>query len=385
MRIRDQEKTVTWDSARKHQRPSRRLLFLLLALPFLLGSLGAAPNAPSAHADELSEARARQSQLKKKIEKQQREVARLNSLQRGLTKDIAATRTELKSINADLVTVKKRITRMKKKIEEVKAAYAALVARGEELDAELTRLTTEEAEKAARLADRKDELALRIRSAYDTDRTSLLETFLSGGSFTDILAEASYMIDVGEQDKALAQQIERDQAALAAVHQTVVETRLATENLRVETAAQKKKLDKSMRDAQEGADQAQEARAGRRARARPPEGRVRADGEEQEGPQEGDRPGPGQPARTGEADRPDHRAAAGAREHPLQVQRQLPLADGRPDQRGVRLQQLSGLWPWLRLCPLPQRASTSWPLRDADSGRRQGHGRVRGLELRRRL
>ena len=246
MRIRDQEKTVTWDSARKHQRPSRRLLFLL-ALPFLLGSLGAAPNAPSAHADDLSEARARQSQLKKKIEQQQREVARLNSLQRDITKDIAATKTELKSINADLVTVKKRITRMKKKIEEVKAAYAALVARGEELDAELTRLTTEEAEKAASLADRKDELALRIRSAYDTDRTSLLETFLSGGSFTDILAEASYMIDVGEQDKALAQQIERDQAALAAIHQTVVETRLATEDLRVETAAQKKKLDKSMR------------------------------------------------------------------------------------------------------------------------------------------
>ena len=137
---------------------------------------------------------------------------------------------------------------MKEKIEEVKAAYAALVARGEELDAELTRLTMEEAEKAASLADRKDELALRIRSAYDTDRTSLLETFLSGGSFTDILAEASYMIDVGEQDKALAEQIERDQAALAAVHQTVEETRLATEELRVETAAQKKKLDKSMRD-----------------------------------------------------------------------------------------------------------------------------------------
>ncbi len=216
MRIRDQEKTVTWDSARKHKRPNRRLLFLLLALPFLLGSLGAAPNAPNAHADELSEARARQSQIKKKIEQQQREVARLNSLQRGITKDIEATKSELKFINADLVTVKKRITRMKKKIEEVKAAYAALVARGEELDAELTQLTTEEADKAASLADQKDELALRIRSAYDTDRTSLLETFLSGGSFTDILAEASYMIDVGEQDKALAQQIERDQAALAA-------------------------------------------------------------------------------------------------------------------------------------------------------------------------
>jgi murein hydrolase activator len=246
MRLREQEKTVTWDSARKRSRPNRRLLLLLLALPFLLGSLGAAPNAPSAHADELSQARAKQSQLKKQIAQQQREVARLNALQRDLTKDIAATKSELKSINADLVAVKKRITRMKAKIEEVKAAYAALVKQGEELDAELTRLINEEAEKAATLADRKEELAQRIRSAYDTDRTSLLETFLSGGTFTDILAEASYMIDVGEQDKALAEQIERDQAALEAVHQTVEETRLATEKLRVETAAQKKKLDKAM-------------------------------------------------------------------------------------------------------------------------------------------
>ena len=65
----------------------------------------------------------------------------------------------------------------------------------------------EEAAKQAELAERKALLADRIRSAYDTDRTSLLETFLSGGTFTDVLAEISYYLDVGEQDKALAEQI----------------------------------------------------------------------------------------------------------------------------------------------------------------------------------
>ena len=274
---------------------------------------------------------------------------------------------------------------MKEKIEQVKAAYAALVARGEELDAELTRLTMEEAEKAASLADRKDELALRIRSAYDTDRTSLLETFLSGGSFTDILAEASYMIDVGEQDKALAEQIERDQAALAAVHQTVEETRLATEELRVETAAQKKKLDKSMRDLKkEQAKLRKLERAAERELARQ-KAAYDAAGEEQEGPQEGDRPARRPASAHCEADRPDHRAAAGAREHPLEVQRQLPLADGRPHQRGVRLQQLSGLRTRATAVPTSTTGSTSWPARHPGAGRGQGHGRVRGLELRRRL
>jgi murein DD-endopeptidase MepM/ murein hydrolase activator NlpD len=248
MRTRDQEKNVTWESARRPSRPSRRLIFLLLALPLLLGSFGAAPNAPNAQADELSEARARQSQLKKQVAEQRRQVARLTALQSDLSSDIADTKSELRAINADLVTVKKRITKMKAKVEQVKEAYAGLVEQGKELDAELTRVRTEEAEKAADLAARKEELAQRIRSAYDTDRTSLLETFLSGGSFTDLLAEASYMIDVGEQDKALAEQIESDQAALAAIHQTVEDTRLATEDLRVKTAAQKKKLDKSLAD-----------------------------------------------------------------------------------------------------------------------------------------
>ena len=57
------------------------------------------------------------------------------------------------------------------------------------------------------LRERKALLAERLRQAYDTDRTSMLETFLSAGSFTDVLSEVSYSIDVGEQDKALAEQI----------------------------------------------------------------------------------------------------------------------------------------------------------------------------------
>ena len=42
----------------------------------------------------------------------------------------------------------------------------------------------------------------------------MLETFLSGGTFTDLLAEMSDVVDVGEQDKALAEQIAKDQETL---------------------------------------------------------------------------------------------------------------------------------------------------------------------------
>jgi murein DD-endopeptidase MepM/ murein hydrolase activator NlpD len=96
------------------------------------------------------------------------------------------------------------------------------------------------------LRDRKELLAERLRQAYDTDRTSMLETFLSAGSFTDVLNQVSLAIDVGEQDKALANQIVGDQAAIAATQSTIEDLAGATDQLRIETAAQKVKLDGQM-------------------------------------------------------------------------------------------------------------------------------------------
>ena len=56
----------------------------------------------------------------------------------------------------------------------------------------------------------------------------------------------SYFIDVGEQDKALANQIALDQETLASLHQTTLDTRARVDDLRQETAAQKRALDKSL-------------------------------------------------------------------------------------------------------------------------------------------
>ncbi len=212
----------------------------------LLGSIGASPVASPVRADDLADARARQAALKKQISRQRSQVSQLNSMQAALSSEIRNTTRELRSINADLTAVRRKIGSMETKIEEVKAAYAALVLEGQVLAASLARVEKEEQEKAADLRERKNLLAERIRSAYDTNRVSLLETLLSGGTFTDLLTEASYLIDVGEQDKALAQQIERDQEILASVHQTVVETRTATRRLARETAAHKRALDRSL-------------------------------------------------------------------------------------------------------------------------------------------
>jgi len=232
-------------SKHRHRSRSRRLGSILLLLPLLLGSVGAPGAAPSAQGDELSEARARQARIKKDVAAQRAQVLRLQRLQANLSDNIEDTKDEIQALNADAGALSRKITSITGQIATVQSEYDKLVVQLAGLDAELVDLQTREAAKRAELAERRALLAERIRSAYDSDRTSMLESFLSGGTFTDLLAEMSYFIDVGEQDKALATQISGDQETLAEIHQTVADTRTETNELRQETAAQKRDLDRS--------------------------------------------------------------------------------------------------------------------------------------------
>lgn len=227
--------------------PARRLSLLVLIVPLLVGLFGAPAPAPVA-GDELSDAVARQKALEDQIEGQQGQIARLNALQSDLAAQIAATKRALAGINADLVAVRAQIEAMVVKINEVKAVYENLVLQLRVMDANLARLIDEENTKRDEFRERKALLAERIRTAYETDQTSPLELFLSGASFTDVLSEVSYTIDVAEQDRALAEQIAADRETLAALHETVEATRGQTDELRKETAAQKRTLDRQLAD-----------------------------------------------------------------------------------------------------------------------------------------
>jgi murein DD-endopeptidase MepM/ murein hydrolase activator NlpD len=237
-----------WASAPRRRGASwRRIGAFVLLLPLVFGLLGSPAMAPPARGDELADARAKAAAMKKKIAEEKAQVAQLNALQAGLAADIASTRRQLAGINADLSAVKKKISRMTNRIKVVQHTYDDLVVQLAALDVELTGLMAQEQAKRVQLAARKALLADRIRSAYDTNRTSMLESFLSSGSFSDLLAEMSYYIDVGEQDKALAQQVVRDQEELAARHEIVVATQERTDDLRLATAAQKRALNKSLK------------------------------------------------------------------------------------------------------------------------------------------
>jgi murein DD-endopeptidase MepM/ murein hydrolase activator NlpD len=225
-------------------RPRRAARWILVALAVAL--IGIPATTQPAFGDELSDARARQEQLKREVDEQKAQIAALNQLQASLALEIDETTRTLRGINADLAAVKTKITAMQSRIEAVQAEYRSLVEELESLDALLVVVQAREDAKAKDLRERRALLSERVRSAYDANRTSMLETVLSGGSFTELLTEMSYLIDVGEQDKALALRIAQDRETLATLHQTTEDTRARTNELRKATAAQKRELDRSL-------------------------------------------------------------------------------------------------------------------------------------------
>jgi len=222
-------------------------LLALLIVPFLVGGVAAPAASPSpVRGDQLSDARAQQKQLEQKISKQKRLIATLNHSQASLQGQIAATRKQLSGVTDDLAATRRRVASLKDDIAQVQGEYEDLVAQLADLDSQLRLITAQEAQKKVELGEHKAQLADRIRQAYEAQQTSMLETLLSGASFTDMLVEMTSQLDVAAQDEALARQVATDQATLLSLHQTVEAARADTNLIRQQTAVQKAKLDRRL-------------------------------------------------------------------------------------------------------------------------------------------
>jgi murein DD-endopeptidase MepM/ murein hydrolase activator NlpD len=229
-------------TAKRRGRLARLFALVVLVTPLLVGSISTYTSPPPTRGDELSDAIAAQRKLAAKIKAQKAEVAKLAALQAGLATDIGDTQTALAGVNQDLTAVQKRVTKLSADVKVVQATYADLVVQLSDLNAQLISTTLEESAKDAQLRERKALLAERLQAAYEAGEPSLLEVILSADSFTTALSDVSNQLALGDRDKELADQIAADQATLATIHQTVVDTKQATEDLRVQTAAQRAAL-----------------------------------------------------------------------------------------------------------------------------------------------
>jgi len=214
----------------------RALGVLLLVVPILLGSLSL--GAPAAHADELSDAMAKQRALQQRIRDQKQALRDLRGAEVSLRNALAATSNKLDDINTDQAVVRKRINEAAAALTAVEARYAELVAELVHLDWTLGILEDELTQAKSDLAQRKRLLAQRVADAYKLQQTSLLEQVLTADSLTDVLAQVGTYLRVGQQDADLAARIERDKVAMAELQRTTDSTRFRTEEVRQEVAVQ---------------------------------------------------------------------------------------------------------------------------------------------------
>ena len=156
-------------------------------------------------ADELSRAQQQQKDLARRIADQKALIARLNSSQAVARRPDLRDQGRARGDHRGPAATRKRVTRM---IDAIERGQGGVPGRSSTSSATSTSSWATSRPRRPRRrrssAQRKAELANRIRDAYEAERTSMLETFLSGASFTDMLAEMSTQLDVAEQDKALA-------------------------------------------------------------------------------------------------------------------------------------------------------------------------------------
>jgi murein DD-endopeptidase MepM/ murein hydrolase activator NlpD len=237
-----------WSASRKGRFTFSGRAVLLLFVLTTLGGVFTSANPHTTAADELSDARNKQQALQRLIAKQKASISDLTANQAILASRIADTKDNLAGINANLLAVKVQIVSMEVDVARSQQSVDELVATATQLDAELARVKEDEARKQADLDATKALLAARIREAYDSDRTPVLDTVLSSGDFTDVLTEASYHLDFAEQDKALAEQIKTDQGVLEVLHENVVLAQQQTAELHELADQAKQKLDGDMAD-----------------------------------------------------------------------------------------------------------------------------------------
>jgi murein DD-endopeptidase MepM/ murein hydrolase activator NlpD len=233
-----------WTASRKRRFGGRAVLLLFVLST--MGSFLASANPHTASADELGDAYAKQKALQRLISRQKASINDLAASQAYLSAQIASTKDNLAAVNANLLAVRVQIVSMEVDVARSQQQVDELEATGVVLDQQLAEVKADEARKAADLNATKTLLAARIREAYDTDRTPVLDTILSSEDFTDVLTEASYHLDFADQDKALAEQIKSDQGVLNVLHENVLIAQQETDDLHATAADAKANLDIQM-------------------------------------------------------------------------------------------------------------------------------------------
>src|ERR1035437_9456801 len=224
--------TASHDRRANRRRPRLiGLLRILLVAAVLTPVLSFTSPVAPARADALSDAIAEQQRLAKLIADQNAQLAKLGKQQTSLKTQIATTQTNLSGVRVSLDESQSQVTALQVQLNGVTARYNRLVSKQFVLKTEIAQLTVQQDAKQRELQVRQEILAARLRDAYVTDQTPLLQQLLTARSLTEALSDVSYYGDLAEADNAVADKIRQDQKILAHLRQTVDDANSANKQI----------------------------------------------------------------------------------------------------------------------------------------------------------
>jgi murein DD-endopeptidase MepM/ murein hydrolase activator NlpD len=230
---------------RRHSRHTLRgrLLRLLLGMALLAPGLALETPPMPVRADDLSDAIAEQQRLAKLIAQEKAQLAKIQAQQTALESQIAGTRKNLAEVRTTIEENESQIAAIKGQMAVVKAHYESLAAEQALFETRLAQLTNQQNAMQRELEVRQQILAARLAAAYEADQTPILQQILTAHSLTEALSDVSYYAALSQADKALADEIKRDQKALAQIRETVEMANAANTELKDQVEAERHKLD----------------------------------------------------------------------------------------------------------------------------------------------
>jgi murein DD-endopeptidase MepM/ murein hydrolase activator NlpD len=172
----------------------RRIIVLLVAFAGVV-----ALAVPAALGQSLSD---RQNDLNDKISGLRNSIEHAKSREGVLTSDISSASSKINALAGDIGTLTAKLTALESDLADHRARLSRLQNRYREQTEHLRRLKEQHAIAQQRLETRLVEL-------YETDQTSELEILLQVQSLSDLLDQIDYFNAVGEQDRQIADTIQR--------------------------------------------------------------------------------------------------------------------------------------------------------------------------------
>ncbi|HEX6140446.1 MAG TPA: peptidoglycan DD-metalloendopeptidase family protein [Candidatus Limnocylindria bacterium] len=198
---------------------------------------------PVLAADPIAQAKAQRDAIEAQLADQKAKLDQLKATSASLAKQLDITKAALAQITAEYQRVLGMLNEVKRQVAEIQARLAELRAEIADLSAQLTEIAADIRRQTAELHAREALLQDHLRSAYEQSQVSLLEVILSSESLDAATNQVGYLLNMSEQDKALADEIAAIKAELEVKRETLHDGRTALRLARNEAQIQEKALE----------------------------------------------------------------------------------------------------------------------------------------------